>query len=116
MSSADARITENETAFFRSLANTYFADADTPVECAICHEPVPLWEGLFVMYRFVGEIAHFSCPYDAFRASSCTREFNPDFDYDGFCVELDRRLKEFHFEENQGVGGEIELVFSHAGE
>ena len=107
MSSADLKITESETAFFRSLATTYFADADTLVECSICKEAVPLWEGLFVMYRFVGEIAHFSCPYEAFRASSCNNGFNPHFDYDGFCAELEGILNSVVLMDGLAVGGEL---------
>ncbi len=101
-------ITESEIEFFKNLASSYFADADTPVECSICHDPVPLWEGLFVMYRFVGEIAHFQCPYEAFRASTCQTHFNPGFDYEGFCSTLDARVSGVMFEDNQSVSGEYE--------
>jgi hypothetical protein len=107
VSSGDPKITESETAFFRSLATTYFADADTLVECSICKEAVPLWEGLFVMYRFVGEIAHFACPYEAFRAASCNNGFNEHFDYDGFCAELEVKLGEVNLIEGQAIGGEL---------
>lgn len=93
MNSSESKITETETAFFRSLASTYFEDADTLVECSICKGPVPLWEGLFVMYRFVGEIAHFNCPYEAFREATIANGFNPDFDYDRFCEQVEIRMQ-----------------------
>jgi hypothetical protein len=116
VSSVDPKITESETAFFRSLATTYFADADTLVECSICKEAVPLWEGLFVMYRFVGEIAHFACPYEAFRASSCNNGFNPHFDYDRFCAELEEKINKAVLMEGQAIGGELVDASRHAGE
>jgi len=116
VSSVDPKITESETAFFRSLATTYFADADTLVECSICKEAVPLWEGLFVMYRFVGEIAHFACPYEAFRASSCNNGFNPHFDYDKFCVDLEKTLHEVVLVEGQAIGGELAAESRDGGE
>ena len=116
MSSGNPKITDSVTAFFRSLATTYFADADTLVECSICKEAVPLWEGLFVMYRFVGEIAHFACPYEAFRASSCANGFNPHFDYDRFCAELEDRIGSVQLVEAQAVGGVLEAHGFHGEE
>jgi len=113
VSSGNPKITDSETAFFRSLATTYFADADTLVECSICKEAVPLWEGLFVMYRFVGEIAHFACPYEAFRAASCENGFNPDFDYDRFCAELETRIESVELVERRVIGGELEVESPH---
>ncbi len=116
MSSVDPKITDSETAFFRSLATTYFADADTLVECSICKEAVPLWEGLFVMYRFVGEIAHFACPYEAFRASSCNNGFNPNFDYDQFCAELEAKIDSAVLPEGLVIGGELKPESIDGGE
>lgn len=113
MSSGNLKITDSETAFFRSLATTYFADADTLVECSICKEAVPLWEGLFVMYRFVGEIAHFACPYEAFRAASCVNGFNPEFDYDRFCTELEARIESVELVEGRAIGGELDAGSPH---
>ncbi len=109
MNSSESKITETETAFFRSLASTYFEDADTLVECSICKSPVPLWEGLFVMYRFVGDIAHFNCPYEAFRAATIANGFNPRFDYERFCATVEKRMRESVLPDGTVVSGEVEM-------
>lgn len=107
VNSSESKITETETAFFRSLATTYFENADTLVECSICKTPVPLWEGLFVMYRFVGDIAHFNCPYDAFRAATIANGFNPHFDYENFCDQVEQAMQQAKLPETV-ILGEIE--------